>query len=73
MHQGAKPGSLPEASAHPGLPTSGFLEQSWTQPSPSPSPSLPVSAAQAPGLGEAGQSRHCETRSLGKQGKEIQG
>lgn len=72
-HQEVKPGSLPVAFAHLVLPTSGFLEQSWTQPSPSSSLSPSMSAARAPRLVEAGQNHHCETRSLGEQGKEVQG
>lgn len=72
-HQEVKPGSLPVAFAHLGLPTSGFLGQSWTQPTSGSSRSPSMPAARVPRLVEAGQNHHCETRSLGKQGKEVQG
>lgn len=66
--QEVRPGSLPVASAHLGLPTWVLLKQSWAQPSPSPSLSSSKSAVQAPGLVGAERSHHCEARSLRKPG-----
>lgn len=71
MHQEVRPGSLPVASAHLGLPTLVLLKQSWAQPSPSASLRSSTLAVQAPGLVGAEQSHHCEARSLRKPGKEV--